>query len=414
MGFVDRLQHGWNAFISNRDPTYSGGYGYSYRPDRPRLTGGNERSITTSVYNRIGMDVAALDFKHVKLDQDNRYESDMDSSLNYCLSTEANIDQTHRAMIQDLVMSCLDEGVVAAVPVDTTDDPRITGAFDVNTIRIGRIIQWKPKEVQVHLYNEQDGQYHDIWCPKKTTAIIENPLYAVMNERNSNLQRLVRKLVLLDAIDEQSGSGKLDLIIQLPYTVKSTLKKQAAEERRNEIQDQLQNSTYGIAYIDGTEKVTQLNRSVDNNLMNQIEYLMNSAYGELGMTKAVMDGTASESEMLNYHNRTIGPIATAICDEFKRKFLTKTARTQKQSVMYFRDVFNMTTMKDLAEASDKLTRNEIMSSNEVRQRIGLKPSKDPDADELRNKNLNKSNNEKGNNPESTSYADAGRAFVNEE
>lgn len=413
MGLLDRLQHGWNAFVSNRDPTCGSGYGYSYRPDRPRFTGGNERSITTSIYNRIGMDVSALDFKHVKLDDDDRYDSDIDDGLNYCLTTEANVDQTHRALIQDIVMSCLDEGVVAVVPVDTTDHPTITGAFVVDTLRVGKIVQWRPKEVQVHLYNENDGQYHDIWCLKKTTAIIENPLYAVMNERNSTLQRLIRKLVLLDAIDEQSGSGKLDLIIQLPYTVKSTLKKRAEEERRTDLQNQLKDSKYGIAYIDGTEKVTQLNRSVDNNLMTQIEYLTNSAYGELGMTKAVMDGTASESEMLNYHNRTTGPIARVICDEFKRKYLTKTARTQKQSIMYFRDVFNMTTISDLAEASDKLTRNEIMSSNEVRQKMGLKPSKDPDADVLRNKNLNKSDNEKDNDPEVKSLTEVGKSVVDE-
>ena len=394
MALIDRLQHGWNAFVSNRDPTFDGGYSYTYRPDRPRLTRGNERSIVTSIYNRIAMDVAALDFKHVKLDSDNRYESDIESPLHYCLTTEANLDQTGRALIQDVVMSMLDEGVVALVPIDTTDDPTITGAFDVNSLRTGKIMQWKPKHVQVRLYNENTGLYEELWLPKKSVAIIENPLYAVMNEKNSTMQRLLRKLVLLDAVDEQSSSGKMDLIIQLPYTVKSTLKKTQADDQRRELEEQLSGSKYGIAYVDGTEHITQLNRSVDNNLMTQIEYLTNIGYGQLGITTGVMDGTAEEKELLNYFNRSIGPIATVIVEEIRRKFLTKTARTQKQSIMYFKDVFSMVTIADLAEASDKFTRNEIMTSNEVRQKMGLRPSKDPDADQLRNKNLNKSDNEK--------------------
>lgn len=391
MELLDRFQKGWNAFRSNRDPTrYDDGYSYSYRPDRPRLTGGNERSIVTSIINRIAMDVAQLDFKHVQLDSDARYDSDKDSDLNYCLTTEANVDQTGRQLIQDITMSMLDEGTVAVIPTDTDDDPDVTGTFKVLALRTGKIIQWKPKKVQVRVYDETDGVKKDIWVTKQMTAIIENPLYAVMNEKNSTIQRLVRKLNLLDAIDEQSGSGKMDLIIQLPYALKGTLKKDQANERRQEIEQQLTNTKYGIAYVDGTEHITQLNRPVDNNLMAQIEYLTNMAFGQLGITKGVMDGTASEEEMLNYHNRTIGPIATTICDCMRVKWLTKTTRTQGQTIMYFRDVFVMTTLANLAEAADKLTRNEIMSSNEVRQKMGMKPSKDPSADELRNKNLNKS------------------------
>ena len=386
-----RLKHAWNAFVNNRDPTASYrdiGPGYSYRPDRPRLTRGNERSIITSVYNRIALDVAAIDIRHVKLDEDDRFSEIIDSGLNNCLALDANIDQTGRAFIQDAVMSMLDEGCVALVPIETTFNPQQTGSFDIVTIRTGKILDWYPKHVRVSVYNERSGKREEIVLPKDTIAIIENPLYAVMNEPNSTMQRLIRKLNLLDAIDEQSGSGKLDLIIQLPYVVKTEARRQQAEARRKDIEMQLAGSKYGIAYTDGTEKITQLNRSVDNNLMKQIEYLTSMLYSQLGITQAVLEGTADEKTMLNYYSRTIEPIIAAIVDEMKRKFLTKTARTRRQSIVFFRDPFKLVPVDNIAEIADKFTRNEIMTSNEIRQKIGMKPSKDPKADKLINSNLN--------------------------
>ena len=386
-----RLKHAWNAFVNNRDPTASYrdiGPGYSYRPDRPRLTRGNERSIITSVYNRIALDVAANDIRHVKLDEDDRFSEIIDSGLNNCLALDANIDQTGRAFIQDAVMSMLDEGCVALVPIETTFNPQQTGSFDINTIRTGKILDWYPKHVRVSVYNERSGKREEIVLSKDTIAIIENPLYAVMNEPNSTMQRLIRKLNLLDTIDEQSGSGKLDLIIQLPYVVKTEARRQQAEARRKDIEMQLAGSKYGIAYTDGTEKITQLNRSVDNNLMKQIEYLTSMLYSQLGITQAVLEGTADEKTMLNYYSRTIEPIIAAIVDEMKRKFLTKTARTRHQSIAFFRDPFKLVPVDNIAEIADKFTRNEIMTSNEIRQKIGMKPSKDPKADKLINSNLN--------------------------
>ena len=386
-----RLKHAWNAFVNNRDPTASYrdiGPGYSYRPDRPRLTRGNERSIITSVYNRIALDVAANDIRHVKLDEDDRFSEIIDSGLNNCLALDANIDQTGRAFIQDAVMSMLDEGCVALVPIETTFNPQQTGSFDINTIRTGKVLDWYPKHVRVSVYNERSGKREEIVLPKDTIAIIENPLYAVMNEPNSTMQRLIRKLNLLDAIDEQSSSGKLDLIIQLPYVVKTEARRQQAEARRKDIEMQLAGSKYGIAYTDGTEKITQLNRSVDNNLMKQIEYLTSMLYSQLGITQAVLEGTADEKTMLNYYSRTIEPIIAAIVDEMKRKFLTKTARTRRQSIAFFRDPFKLVPVDNIAEIADKFTRNEIMTSNEIRQKIGMKPSKDPKADKLINSNLN--------------------------
>lgn len=383
-----RFKSAWNAFF-NRDPT--GGYRYSgqtfyYRPDRPRFTRGNERSIINSVYNRIAMDVAAITFQHVRLDGNDRFKEVMNSKLNSCLMLEANVDQTGRAFIQDVVISMFDEGCVAIVPVDTDRDPE-NGTFDIETMRTGKIIEWKPRHVKVRVYNDRTGNREDIIMPKTSVAIIENPLYAVMNEPNSTVQRLVRKLNLLDVIDEQSGSGKLDLIIQLPYVIKNEARRKQAEDRRREIEQQLAGSKYGIAYADGTERITQLNRSVENNLLKQIEYLTNMAYGQLGITPEIMNGSADEKTMLNYNNRTIEPIASAIADAIKRTFLTKTARTQKQTIMFFRDPFRLVPIADLAELADKLTRNEIATSNEVRQAIGMKPSSDPKADELRNSNI---------------------------
>lgn len=391
MGFMDRLQHGWNAFMNNRDPTFyyrELGASYGYRPDRPRFTRGNERSMVTSVYNRIAMDVAAVKIQHCKLDKDDRFKQVIKSSLNNCLTLEANLDQTGRAFIQDVAMSLMDEGVVAIVPVDTTLDPKVTGSYDIQTMRTGKILEWFPAHVRVRVYNERTGKKKEIVVPKRSTAIIENPLFAVMNEPNSTMQRLIRKLNLLDAIDEQSGSGKLDLIIQLPYVIKSEARRQQAENRRKDIESQLAGSKYGIAYTDGTEHITQLNRSVDNNLMKQIEYLTSMLYSQLGITQTIMDGTADEKTMLNYYDRTIEPIVSAIVDEMKRKFLTKTARSQQQSIIYFRNTFKLVPAGDLAEIADKLTRNEIATSNEIRQIIGWKPSDDPKADQLINSNLN--------------------------
>lgn len=393
--FGSRLKHAWNAFFS-RDPTASYqdvGIGYSYRPDRPRLTRGNERSIVTSVYNRIALDVASITIQHVRLDENNRFLSVIDSGLNNCLTLEANIDQTGRAFIQDVVMSMFDEGCVAIVPVDTDKDPEKTGSYDINTMRTGKILEWHPRHVKVRVYNDQTGRKEDIMLPKDVVAIIENPLYAVMNEPNSTLQRLIRKLNLLDVVDEQSSSGKLDLIIQLPYIVKSETRRQQAEQRRRDIESQLSGSKYGIAYTDGTERITQLNRPVENNLMKQIEYLTNLLYSQLGITQSILDGTADDKTMLNYQNRSLEPIISAIVDEMKRKFLTKTARSQLQSILFFRDPFKLVPVSDLAEIADKFTRNEIMTSNEIRQIVGMKPSSDPKADELRNKNLSEPSTE---------------------
>ena len=387
MKILDRLQHGWNSFINNKDPTIvERGIGYSYRPDRPRFTRGNERSIVTSIFNRIAMDVSTIDIEHVKLDEDGRFIGVIDSGLNNCLTLEANLDQTGRAFIQNAVMSMLDEGCVALVPIDTTLNIK-TNSFDVKTIRVGRILEWYPKDVKVTVYNENTGRKEDIIVPKKSVAIVENPFFSVINEYNSTMQRLIRKLNLLDAIDEQSGSGKLDLIIQLPYALKGEIRKNNAEERRTNLENQLNNSKLGIGYIDSTEHVIQLNRSLDNNLMKQIEYLTNMLYSQLGITQSILDGTADDKTMMNYFSRTIEPIVFAIVCEMRRKFLSKTARTQKQSIFYFRDPFKLVPVTELADIADKLTRNEIASSNEMRQKMGWKPSSDPKADELRNKNL---------------------------
>ena len=395
MGFIDRVQRGWNAF-RNRDPTYytgSLGASYSQRPDRIRLTRGNERSIITSIFNRIAMDTSAISIQHVRLDDNGRFKEVMVSSLNDCLSLNANIDQTGRAFIQDVVMSMLDEGCVAILPVETDSDPEDPGSCQILSMRAGKITEWYPNHVKIRAYNELIGCKDEVMMPKQAVSIVENPLYAVMNEPNSTLQRLIRKLSLLDITDENTASGKLDLIIQLPYTIKGELKRQQAEERRKTIEMQLASSKYGIAYADGTERITQLNRPVENNLMKQIEYLTSMLYSQLGITQSILDGTADDKTMLNYYNRTIEPIVSAIVDEMKRKFLTQTARTQKQSIMFFRDPFKLVPVNDIAEIADKFTRNEIMTSNEIRQIIGMKPSEDPKADELRNSNISRSNEE---------------------
>ena len=389
--FGSRLKHAWNAFVNNRDPTityHDIGGGFSYRPDRPRLTRGNERSIVTSVYNRIALDTAAITIQHCKLDENGRLLSTMNSKLNNCLTLEANLDQTGRAFIQDAVMSMLDEGCVAIVPVETTLDPKVTESYDILSMRTAKILEWFPQHVRVRLYNERTGRKEDIILPKKSVAIVENPLFAVINEPNSTMQRLIRKLSLLDVTDEQTASGKLDLIIQLPYIIKTDARRQQAEQRRKDIEMQLAGSKYGIAYTDGTEKITQLNRSVENNLMKQVEYLTNLLFSQLGITQTILDGTADEKTMLNYYTRTIEPIIAAIVDEMKRKFLTKTARSQKQSIMFFRDPFKLVPVNDIADIADKFTRNEIMTSNELRQIVGMKPSDDPKADQLINSNLN--------------------------
>lgn len=388
MSFGSRLKHAWNAFTGNVQMNYRDlGMSYSYRADRPRMSRGNERSIVTSVYNRIALDVAALNVQHVRLDENGRFLSVIDDGLNNCLTLEANVDQTARSFIQDVVISMFDEGSVAIVPVDTTTDPNVSGSYDIQSLRVGQILDWYPQYIRVRVYNEQTGRKEDIVVPKSAVAIIENPLYAVINEPNSTMQRLIRKLNLLDVIDEQSGSGKLDLIIQLPYVIKTEARRQQAENRRKDIENQLSGSKYGIAYTDGTEHITQLNRSVNNNLMSQIEYLTSMLYSQLGITQSILDGTADEKTMLNYNNRTIEPIISAIVDEMKRKFLTKTARSQHQSISFFRDPFKLVPVNDIAEIADKFTRNEIMTSNEIRQVVGMKPSEDPRADELRNKNL---------------------------
>lgn len=388
MSFGSRLKHAWNAFTGNVQMNYRDlGMSHSYRADRPRMSRGNERSIVTSVYNRIALDVAALNVQHVRLDENGRFLSVIDDGLNNCLTLEANVDQTARSFVQDVVISMFDEGSVAIVPVDTTTDPNVSGSYDIQSLRVGQILDWYPQHIRARVYNEQTGRKEDIVVPKSAVAIIENPLYAVINEPNSTMQRLIRKLNLLDVIDEQSGSGKLDLIIQLPYVIKTEARRQQAENRRKDIENQLSGSKYGIAYTDGTEHITQLNRSVNNNLMSQIEYLTSMLYSQLGITQSILDGTADEKTMLNYNNRTIEPIISAIVDEMKRKFLTKTARSQHQSISFFRDQFKLVPVNDIAEIADKFTRNEIMTSNEIRQVVGMKPSEDPRADELRNKNL---------------------------
>ena len=394
MGIRDRLQHAWNAFVYNDnnyvDPQNLGGLS-TFKPDRVHFSRGVERSIVTSVYNRLALDVSSIAIKHVRLDENGRFKEEVDSGLQNCLNVEANIDQTGRAFLQDVVMSMLDEGCVAIVPVDTTIDPAKSGSYEINTMRTGKILEWYPAHVRVRVYNDKRGIHEELVLPKSAVAIIENPLYAVINEPNSTMQRLIRKLNLLDVVDEQTSSGKLDLIIQLPYVIKSEARRKQAEERRKDIEMQLAGSKYGIAYTDGTERITQLNRPAENNLMKQVEYLTSMLYSQLGLTQSIMDGSADDKTMLNYYNRTVEPILAAITDEIKRKFLTKTARSQRQTIMYFRDPFKLTPVLDLAEIADKFTRNEIMTSNEIRQIVGMKPADDPSADELRNKNLNQSN-----------------------
>lgn len=407
MSFGSRLMHAWDVF-RNREPTFRYqdiGPGYTYRPDRPRLTRGNERTIVTSLYNRIALDVAALNVSHCKIDKNGRFLSAINSSLNNCLALEANLDQTGRAFLQDIVMTMLNEGCVAIVPIQTSLNPNLTGGYDIHTMRTGTILEWYPNHVKVRLYNDLNGNKEDVILSKKTIAIIENPLFAVINEPNSTMQRLMRKLALLDVVDEQTGAGKLDLIIQLPYVVKSDARRQQAEQRRKDIEMQLSNSKYGIAYADGTEKIVQLNRSLENNLLKQVEYLTNMLYSQLGITQSVLENTADEQAMLNYYSRTIEPIIAAIVDEMKRKFLTKTARSQHQTIAFFRDPFKLVPVNNIAEIADKFTRNEIMTSNEIRQILGMRPSDDPKADELRNSNLNHPDEQAGNMPTATSLSD---------
>lgn len=393
MTFKERWHNAWNAF-NQRDPTekISDGMSWGSRPDRPRFSRGNERSIVTSVYNRLALDAASIDIKHVVLDENDRFVSEKKSGLNNCLTFEANVDQTGRAFRHDIFMSLLDEGCIAIIPTVTSSNPE-KGTFDVLELRTGKILQWYPNAVRMSVYNEHAGRREEITMLKSAVAIVESPLYSVINEYNSTMQRLIRKLNLLDAIDEQSGSNKLDLIIQLPYVIKSEARRQQAEKRRKDIEQQLAGSKYGIAYTDGTEKVTQLNRSVENNLMKQIEFLTSMLYSQLGLNTQILDGTADEKTMLNYYNRTIEPLVSAVVDELKRKFLTKTAISQRQSIEFFRDPFKLVPINDLAELADKFTRNEILTSNEFRQIIGMKPSDDPNADVLRNKNLSESNAE---------------------
>ena len=410
------IKHAWGLFTNtnNKNPTVKPeGSSYTISPTRPRFTRGNERTIVTSVYNRIAIDASTMDVMHVRLDDEGRFKESIKSNLNNCLTVEANIDQTSRAFMLDIVISLLDEGCVAVVPVKTTLNPNNTESYDIEELRTGRIMEWFPKHVLVRLYNDETGMYQDITLPKSQVAIIENPLYTIMNEPNSTMQRLIHKLSLLDIIDEESSSGKMDLIIQLPYIIKNDTKRSQAEERRKQIEDQLRGSRYGVAYIDGTEKVTQLNRSVENNILKQVEYLTNLLYSQLGLTQTIMDGTADENAMNNYYNRTVEPVVSAIVDEFHRKFLTKTARTQGQAIMFFRDPFKLMSVTNIADTADKFTRNELLSSNEFRQIIGRKPSADPKADMLLNKNIShapeeldgydknnqKNQNEKSNNKE---------------
>lgn len=400
--FRSRVKHAWNAFF-NRAPTEEFNYRdlgnvYFTRPDRPRLSRGNERSIITSVINRIAIDCAAIDIVHCRLDENNRYLETMYTNLNYCFTDRANVDQTGRAFIQDAIVSLLDEGCIAILPVDTTDDPNETGSYDINTMRVGKVIDWYPRHVRVEAYDDRTGERKKVLVMKENVAIVENPLYAVMNEPNSTMQRLIRKLNLLDAIDEQSGSGKLDLIIQLPYIIKSEARRKQAEQRRKDIEQQLSGTKYGIAYTDGTERVTQLNRPVENNLLKQVEYLTNMLFSQLGITQAVLDGTAKEEEKLNYYNSTVEPILSAVVDAMRTTFLTRTARSQKQSIEYFRDPFRLVPVSQIAEIADKMTRNEIMTSNEIRQVVGMKPSDNPKADELRNKNLSEPARSKDDSP----------------
>lgn len=392
--FTDRLKHGWNAFM-NKDPTpyYSYGTGYSINPDRPRFTRGNERSIIGPIINRIALDAASIKVLHAKFDDEDRFIEIMDSGLNNCLTVEANIDQTGRSFLFDAIVSMMDDGVVGIVPIDTSLNPKLTGSYDIDTMRVAKILQWYPQHVRIKVYNDKTGKHEEIVVPKSIICIIENPWYSVMNEPNSIAQRLINKLNLLDVIDNQSGSGKLDLIIQLPYIIKTQARRQQAENRRKDIENQLSNSKYGIAYTDGTERITQLNRPVDNNLMSQIEYLTSMLMSQLNLTAEIMNGTADENTMNNYFTRTIEPILSAIVDEMTRKFLTKTARTQHQKVCFFRDPFRLMPISSLAEVVDKFTRNEIMTGNEIRQKIGMHPSDDPTADELRNKNLSASKDE---------------------
>lgn len=388
MNIGSRLKHAWNAFL-NRDPPgsrYYGG-GYSYRPDRMRFSRGSERTIINAIYNRIALDAASITINHVKLDENNRFDSIIDSGLNYCLNTEANADQTGRGLIQDIVMTFLEEGVAAVVPEKTNFDPRYSNSYEIYSMRVGVPVEWYPNHVRVRLFNELTGQKEEITFPKKMVALIENPFYAVMNAPNSTMQQLVRKLALLDVVDEQAGSGKLDMIIQLPYVIKSQTRRDQAEQRRAEIEKQLSGSKYGIAYTDGTERIVQLNRSLENNILKSIEYLTNMVYSQLGVTQEILNGTADEKTMNNYMNRIIEPVVSAIADEFKRKFLTKTARTQGQSIMFFRDPFRLAPVSMIAEMADKFTRNEIMTPNEFRQVIGMKPSKDPKSDQLANRNI---------------------------
>lgn len=389
MAFLDRLKHGWNAFLNDDEPRAAYSYGFSYgtRPDRVRMTRGNEKSIITAIYNRIASDAAAIDIAHVRLDEEDRYLETIKSGLNNCLTLDANIDQTGRALIQDIVMSMLDEGVVAIVPVDASINPAVSTSFDIITLRTAKIIEWFPRHIRVRIYNDRTGQFEEKVVPKSVTAIVENPFYAVINEPSSTMQRLIHKLALLDDVDEQSSSGKLDLIIQLPYTIKTEARRKQAENRRKDIEMQLAGSKYGIAYTDATEHITQLNRSVENNMLSQIEYLTNMLYSQMGITQSVLDGTANSETMLNYYNRTVEPILAAITDEMKRKFLSKTARTQRQSIEYFRDPFRLVPVEQFAEIADKMRRNEIMTSNELRQKIGMRPSQSEKADALENPNL---------------------------
>lgn len=391
LSFGSRIRRAWNVF-KNRDPmtdmSWRLGYGDSQRADRVILSSNNEKTIVNAIYNRIALDVASLKFRHVRLDENERFKEEMSTGLNEVLKTEANLDQSGRAFVHDMVLSMIDEGVVAAVPVETTDDPEVSSSYDILQMRVGPIVEWYPQHVKVRLYNSVTGQRQEFTFRKRDVAILENPFYAVMNAPNSTLQRLIRKLRLLDVIDEQAGSGKLDLIIQLPYTIRSETRQQQAEVRRKSVEDQLAGNKLGIAYIDSTEKVIQLNRSVENNLLKQVEYLTSMLYSQLGFSQSILDGTADEQTMLNYQNKTVEPLASTITDEFKRKFLTKTARTQGQSVMFFTEPFRITPVSQIAEIADKFTRNEILTSNEIRQIIGIKPSDDPKADELRNSNLN--------------------------
>lgn len=391
LSFGSRIRRAWNVF-KNRDPmtdmSWRLGYGDSQRADRVILSSNNEKTIVNAIYNRIALDVASLKFRHVRLDENERFKEEMSTGLNEVLKTEANLDQSGRAFVHDMVLSMIDEGVVAAVPVETTDDPEVSSSYDILQMRVGPIVEWYPQHVKVRLYNSVTGQRQEFTFRKRDVAILENPFYAVMNAPNSTLQRLIRKLRLLDVIDEQAGSGKLDLIIQLPYTIRSEARQQQAEVRRKSVEDQLAGNKLGIAYIDSTEKVIQLNRSVENNLLKQVEYLTSMLYSQLGFSQSILDGTADEQTMLNYQNKTVEPLASTITDEFKRKFLTKTARTQGQSIMFFTEPFRITPVSQIAEIADKFTRNEILTSNEIRQIIGIKPSDDPKADELHNSNLN--------------------------